>query len=328
MNSLPCETFGPIALAPLRGVTDHLFRTAFAAHFDGIDWAIAPFVTTVAGTGVTESHIRDLLPEHNQAMPVVPQVIGNDPSQLVNTVNAIHGLGYELVDWNLGCPFAKVTRKKRGSGLLPHTDRIVDTLAFVLPRLHGRLSLKVRLGLTSADDLAALLPRLDELPVAQITVHARTGSQMYTGQVDLDAFERCLPLTRHPVIYNGDITTEEGFGALKERFGSKVVGWMVGRGAVRDPFLPARMQGLPLPDMPGRIDTIRAFHDDLFARCQAQFPGPAALLGHMKELWRLLGQWMPNSERLVGKLCRAGSVGGYERAVEKIVGDWESGGKW
>ncbi len=308
-----------LVLGPLRGVTDSAFRTAYARHFGGFDSALAPFITTVKGAGVARSHLRDLLPENNPALQVVPQLIGNDAGELANSIDALAALGYELVDWNLGCPFAKVTRKRRGAGLLPHPDLVCALLDRVLPRIACRLSVKVRLGLASARELEQLMPRLASYPFARITIHARTAAQMYAGAVDLHAFERCLNMASCPVVYNGDIVTVDGFRELCERFGRRVSAWMIARGAVADPFLAAAIHGSPAPAQAEAVERIRRFHDELYDTYRRRLSGPGALLGRMKETWRLLGCWFENGERLVGKLCRAESERGYRRAVERLL---------
>lgn len=308
-----------LVLGPLRGVTDCVFRTAFARRFGGFSRALAPFVTTVKGTGVARSHLRDLLPENNPALPAVPQLIGNDADELANSINALAALGCETVDWNLGCPFAKVTRKRRGAGLLPHPETIVGLLDAVLPRITCRLSIKTRLGMTSAQDLEQLMPRLAVYPLAEITIHARTAAQMYEGDVDLEGFERCLHASKAPVVYNGDIKTVHDLRGLRERFGKRVSGWMIARGAVADPFLAAAAGGAPRPADADAVQRIRDFHDELFETYRRLLSGPGPLFGRMKEIWRLLGGWFEDSERLVGKLCRTTSEGTYRRAVDRLL---------
>jgi tRNA-dihydrouridine synthase B len=110
-------------LAPLRGFTDYIYRNAFDGHFDGFDGALAPFIPTVTTDRLKPSHFKDVLPENNLTMPIVPQIISNQPDDFINLAVRLHDLGYPSVNWNLGCPFPMVAKKQRGSGLLPYPEK-------------------------------------------------------------------------------------------------------------------------------------------------------------------------------------------------------------
>jgi tRNA-dihydrouridine synthase len=135
-----------LILAPLRGFTDAVFRNAFQRHFQGVEMAVAPFVTTVNGTRIKSSHLRDLAPAKNRALPVVPQILGNDADTFICLARTLLDLGYTEINWNLGCPYPMVAKKMRGSGLLPHPDTIERILEKALNGFTGKLSIKTRLG--------------------------------------------------------------------------------------------------------------------------------------------------------------------------------------
>jgi tRNA-dihydrouridine synthase B len=56
--------------------------------------------------------------------------------------------------------------------------------------------------LTSADGIFRLLPILNQYPMDAAIIHPRTGIQQYEGEIDLSAFEQCLSVLKHPVVYN------------------------------------------------------------------------------------------------------------------------------
>jgi tRNA-dihydrouridine synthase B len=222
----------PLILAPLRGFTDAVFRNAFQRHFQGVDEAVAPFVTSIKGRRIKASHLLDLKPLDNRLMPVVPQILSNHEDEFIRLANTLFDLGYPEINWNLGCPYPMVAKKMRGSGLLPYPDVIDRMLEKILGRFEGRLSIKTRLGRFCADEMDRIIPVFNRYPLARIIVHPRTGVQMYAGTVDLDAFESCLVKISHPVVYNGDIHNLDGYRAMEARF-EGVSGWMVGRGVSR-----------------------------------------------------------------------------------------------
>jgi tRNA-dihydrouridine synthase len=310
-----------LILAPLRGITDYPFRTLFTRHFGGFDSAMAPFVTTVNAEKFTQKHLTDVLPVNNPSLALIPQILGNDPQHIVVMARALGELGYQEVNLNFGCPFVKVTRKQRGSGLLAFPDKIETIVQQLCSRFEGKVSIKVRLGLDQPTQLLELLPRLAPYPLASITVHARIATQMYEGSVNLEGFEQLFAHTTHPLIYNGDITSKALFEQLQQRFGTRVKGWMVGRGAVCDPFLPSTLRDTPRPAQAQELQRLRSFHDELYEWYSQIMYGPAPLLGRMKELWKHLGSRFEGSERVVDKICRCNGLNGYRELVSRLFGE-------
>ena len=270
-------------MAPMKGLTDHLFRSAFADHFGGFDLAVAPFITTKQGHRVKRKYVKDVLPENNTRMPVIPQILSKTAGDFIVLANYLYDLGYHTVNWNLGCPYPMVANKQRGSGMLPYTDRIQTFLDRVIPEINGSLSIKLRLGWKENTDIFRLLPVIDPYPLSQIIIHPRTGLQRYEGPVDLDAFENCLAVTDHTVVYNGDIRTVGDFRQLSKRF-DRVHAWMIGRWCIADPFLPGRITtGVDIPD---KIYRMQQFHHTLFEAYNRVLDGPSHVMNKMKGLWR------------------------------------------
>ena len=271
-------------LAPLRGFTDHIYRNTYAEHFNGFDLAIAPFLPSVIGNKIRKKYIKGLLPENNTGMPVIPQILSKSAEGFILLANFLYDFGYDTVNWNLGCPYPMVTRKKRGSGLLPHPEMIHEFLGEVIPKIKGNLSIKTRLGLKSRDEIFKLIPIFNQFPIKEIIIHPRTGAQRYEGNTDLDAFDQCLSLIDHPIVYNGDIKCADDFKKLSEKF-DRINRWMIGRWSIVNPFLPSIIK-TGKRDVENRIKKMKCFHDELFDRYQAVLSGPSHLLNRMKGLWR------------------------------------------
>ncbi|MBU0926397.1 MAG: tRNA-dihydrouridine synthase family protein [Spirochaetes bacterium] len=274
-------------MAPLHGVTGRVFRNAFVKAFPGFDRAMAPFILSVDGSRKGDAHYKDLLPEYNRRIPVIPQVLSNDAPGFVSTAAVLADLGYSEVNWNLGCPYPMVTAKRRGSGLLPFPDLIRSFLELACAHSALPLSVKLRLGLDDRREIMPVIQALNDFPISRIIVHPRVGVQMYGGETDLDGFEEAARASRHPVSYNGDINRVADFDALRLRFPS-VGEWMLGRGAISDPFLPSGIKGLGPPSDP--IASIGAFHDDVYFGYREILSGQRHVLDKMKELWGYLGR--------------------------------------
>ncbi|BBO66856.1 tRNA-dihydrouridine synthase [Desulfosarcina alkanivorans] len=308
-----------LILAPLRGFTDAAFRNTFQHHFKGVAEAVAPFVTSIRGRRIKASHLLDLVPEDNRIMPVVPQILSNQPDEFICLANTLFRRGYREINWNLGCPYPMVAKKMRGSGLLPHPDEIDRMLEKTIGQIDARLSVKTRLGRFSADEMDQLIPVFNRYPLSRVIVHPRTGVQMYTGGVDLKAFETCLNHINHPVVYNGDINSLDFFQALEARF-PDVSGWMLGRGLIANPFLAEMIQG-GFRQGHREISRFARFHDDLLAEYGRRFSGPAHVLDRMKGFWRYFADGFADGRKILKRIRKAGSLVRYRQVVASVVND-------
>lgn len=305
-------------MAPLKGITDSLFRKVFTSHFSGIDRAIAPFINPQSKPVYPSKLITDILPENNCSLALVPQIINSDIEGFVSLANQIYDLGYPEINWNLGCPVRMVAHKKRGAGLMPHPDVITELLDQAIPRLKPALSIKMRLGYNDSQESMILLPLLKDYPLTEIIIHARLGKQLYRGTVDLENFSRCCSLVTHNLVYNGDITTLAFYRELAGRFHS-VKGWMIGRGLLSNPFLATEIKGI-LYSEDERREKLCAFHDDLFSSLKQRLSGPGHLLGRMKQVWIYFIGAFPGQEKNLKKITRVSTEKNYLKAVHKIMG--------
>jgi tRNA-dihydrouridine synthase B len=302
-----------ICLAPLRGLTGAIFRNTYAELFEGIDRAVAPFLTTIEGARIKPNQLKEVLPENNRGMPVVPQILSKTADNFIRLSRALYDLGYDTVNWNLGCPFPRVARKRRGSGLLPHPELVDAFLEDVFAASPVRISIKARLGRQRPDEIFALLPIFNRYPIEELILHPRTGVQMYMGRPDLDTFEKCLALCRCPLTYNGDIESEADFYRLQTRF-PKMTTWMIGRGVLSNPFLPAIIKGLN-NDSVNWVERFRQFHDALYERYAQVRHGPAHLVDSMKGYWNYFAASFDKGERVLKLVRKANSPAQYERIV-------------
>jgi tRNA-dihydrouridine synthase len=304
-------------LAPIRGLTDALFRETFYEHFSGFDAAIAPFINPQKKALYSDKMLVDLLPENNGGRPLVPQLLHTNPQDFLTLANRLTKLGYTHINWNLGCPAPMVTRKKRGSGLLPHPEMILDILSTITKDLDIELSIKTRLGFYDTSELKTLLPELHHFRLKEIIIHARLGKQLYKGTTDRDGFAACQPLTNHTLVYNGDINDIESFTMLALRFPT-VQRWMLGRGGIGNPFLAETIKGHPLQSEAKRKERLLAFHEHLYRRYQKRLAGPGHLLGRFKHLWLYLIASFPGQEKRLKKILKCRSPQNYLKAVDQL----------
>jgi tRNA-dihydrouridine synthase len=303
-------------LAPLKGLTDAVFRQTYAEHFSGFDAAVAPFITAAPADRLGEHHARDLLPRVDGGVPLVPQILSSIAEHFLCFARHLYDRGYAEVNWNLGCPFRPVAKKKRGAGLLPFPEHVDEFLDKTLRALPGRLSVKMRLGRNRPDEILSLLPILNRYPIEQITIHPRTAAQMYAGSADLDMFRACLDRSRHRIAYNGDITDLAGFQALAARFPA-VGSWMIGRGALSNPFLPAIIKA-GRDEIPDKAERFKAFYEALFARYRERREGAGHLLNRMKGFWTYFACAFANGREMGKRVHRTFNLPNYLEIVERF----------
>ncbi len=303
-----------LILAPIRGITDCYFRTLFNQYFPGFDSSVAPFINPQRHSSFQPKQLKDLLPEHNQALKVVPQLLHTNGDDFLFLADRLHELGYKEVNWNLGCPAPMVTKKNRGSGLLPFPEQIIAFLDHVLPRLPMAMSIKTRLGYEDKNELLSLLPRLNSYPLTEIIIHPRLGRQLYKGKTDRETFRLCLAVSDHFIVYNGDITTTEEFTGLQQQF-PEIRKWMIGRGALANPFLAGKIKKT---DISEKSITLLSFHNELYSCYRELLSGQAHLLGRMKQLWVYLSTFFPPEKKAWKQIKKCRTEEKYQQVVAEL----------
>jgi tRNA-dihydrouridine synthase len=307
----------------MRGITTMHYRRAFVRHFQGLDAEMAPFISTVSAERINPKLLKDVLPENQSGIPLIPQVIGNKADDFVQMSTALHDLGYSEVNWNLGCPHKPIRKKRRGSGLLPYPDTVDAILDQVCERSPVDISVKVRLGVSDKSELLKLIPVLNKYPLSEVVIHPRTAEQMYEGTVDLDAFEEACERVERPVCYNGDINGLHFFNQVHARFPS-VERFMLGRGLLANPFLCEEIKQFPhLRRCENRIERIAAFHEDVVLSYEAALHGDHSVLGKMKEFWTYQATHLSNGRKMFKKLKKTQRLPTYKDIVSEYLADAE-----
>jgi tRNA-dihydrouridine synthase len=309
----------------MRGVTTRFYRQAFVRHFDGLDAEMAPFIPTVQAEKINPKLLRDVLPENNSGLPLIPQLIGNRAEDFVRMSQALYDLGYDEVNWNLGCPYKPIRNKFRGSGLLPFPDRVDAFLNTVCSESPCRVSVKVRLGISDESDLMNLIPVLNRYPLSEVIIHPRTAEQMYDGTVDLQAFDAAFQTLTLPVCYNGDLFALSFFEQVSSAYPS-IQRFMLGRGLLANPFLCEQIKSGKSP-IDNAIERLLAFHDEVLANYQTVIDGDRPLLGKMKEFWSYPAPNLSNGKTFFKKVKKCRSLDAYRQIVQEQLSqsEWTAG---
>ena len=303
--------------SPLQGFTDFRFRNAFHKHFGGIDTFYSPYIKLNGKLVVKGSYERDILPENNNTLEVIPQIITNDAEEFLFVAKYVQQFGYKELNWNLGCPYPMVAKCGMGSGLIKNTDQIEHILKRVHNETNIIVSMKMRMGYENPTEILDVFPILEQYPIKNIAIHARIGKQLYKGGVDLDSFQKCLDTSKQKIYYNGDITSVAKFKELQERFPS-IDHWMIGRGLIADPFLPSMIKNDTTEYPKNRLEIFEAFHDEIYREYDAYLQGPTPIRMKMLGFWEYFSESFSNPQKTFKKIKKAGNSKNYEAAVKEI----------
>ncbi len=303
--------------SPLQGFTDFRFRNAFHRYFGGIDTFYSPYIKLNGKLVIKGSYERDILPENNTTLEVIPQIITNDAEEFLFVTKYVQQLGYKELNWNLGCPYPMVAKCGMGSGLISNTSQIEH----ILKRVHNEtdiiVSMKMRMGYENPTEILDVFPILEQYPIKNIAIHARIGKQLYKGGVDLDSFQKCLDTSKQKIYYNGDITSVEKFRLMQERFPS-IDHWMIGRGLIGDPFLPSMIKNNTTEYPKNKLEIFEAFHDTIYQEYDAYLSGPTPIRMKMLGFWEYFSESFSNPQKTFKKIKKAGNSKNYEIAVKEI----------
>lgn len=303
-----------IHFAPLQGYTDFEYRRIHSRHCGGVDTYYTPFIRWEKG-GIREKDIRDILPENNEGLHLVPQIICADTDEFNRLADTIQEHGYEEMDLNMGCPAPMQTKLMRGSGILPYPTRVSALLKEMERRPEVRFSAKMRLGLEGKEEWRELSGMLDSSCLKHLTVHPRIGKQMYKGEVDMDAFSEVYSSIHIPIIYNGDVTSMEQVSSLSERYPG-LHGIMMGRGLLARPTMAKEcLMGEEMPHEE-RMSILMQMHEDMLGYCTRKYKVDSQILLHIHAFWEY--QESQLERKTWKKIMKAGNMKNYLEAIRKL----------
>ena len=166
-------------LAPMEGITGHIYRNSYEKYFHNIDKYFTPFIVPNQSVSLKTKELKDLLPQNNKGLNIVPQILTNDAEGFILTANKLKQLGYEEINLNLGCPAGTVVSKKRGSGFLAYPEELDKFLDEIYKIDNMKISIKTRLGKERADEFYKLIEIYNKYPLEELIIHPRTREDFY-----------------------------------------------------------------------------------------------------------------------------------------------------
>lgn len=300
-------------LAPLEGVTNLYYRKVFSKYFLNIDKYFIPFINP-AQYNLSHRDLREIDINNNRLnKDVVPQIISNNSKETIWLINKLKEDGYKEVNLNFGCPSGTVVSKKRGGGILSDLNLLDTYLNEVFKKSCLPISIKLRLGLSDANEFYNILNILNKYNIKELIIHPRTVKEKYNGNLHLEILKDLNKLTTIPIIYNGEIKSLEDIEYIKTNF-PYIDGIMLGRGLISYPDLLEDNTNI---NEETRINKVKSFFFELYNEYLNKF-GYNNTKFFVKEIWVMLINYFDIDKKSKKELLKAEKQQDLESVINKI----------
>ncbi|MBD5313820.1 MAG: tRNA-dihydrouridine synthase family protein [Bacteroides sp.] len=303
--------------APLQGFTEAAFRHFHAQLYPAIESVTyyTPFIRIEKGE-IRSRDMREVCSTLNTNHHLIPQIIFKDTTEFSKLTEELYGNGYREIDLNMGCPFVPQVRKGRGAGIIGNPAVFKDICGIIRSMPEIRFSIKMRVGISAPDEWRALIADINSTPLCHVTIHPRTASQQYGGELHYDQFEEMLHTFEHPVVFNGDIENPDQIGQLRERY-PELSGVMIGRGLLKRPSIIAEWIENREWSRSEHIAKILTLHSMIADNYRSTLTGgDTQILSKIKPLWEYFGEEF--DRRTVKKIMKASTLSKYDEAVRNL----------
>ncbi len=304
--------------APMEGLTGYIYRNAHKAFFDSIDKYFSPFIIANQIDGFKTRDLKDILPENNQGLVLIPQVLTNNAKDFIYTSKKMKSMGYTEINLNLGCPSGTVVSKNRGSGFLAKKDELDAFLEEIFSQAITKISVKTRIGKDQPEEFYDLINIFNKYPIEELIIHPRIQKDFYKNKPNMQIFSDALTLSKNTVCYNGDIFTAKDYTKFCGDFPS-VNTLMLGRGLLMNPALVHNIKnGIKLQKA-----LLREFHDKVYNDYKDVLSGERNVLFKMKELWFYMINVFTYNEKYSKKIKKSQRLFDYDEAVTRLFEEQE-----
>ncbi|MDU1054403.1 tRNA-dihydrouridine synthase family protein [Clostridium baratii] len=305
-------------LAPMEGITGYIYRISYEKYFGNIDKYFTPFIVPNNSRSLKTKELRDVLPENNEGMNIVPQILTNDSEGFIFTAKKLKQLGYDEINLNLGCPAGTVVSKNRGSGFLAKREELDKFLDEIYKIDDMKISIKTRIGKDSPEEFYELIKIYNKYPLEELIIHPRTQKDFYGNKPNLEVFKDALSLSNNIICYNGDIFTKDDHDKLIKEF-PEVDKIMLGRGILANPGLMNEVKNNIFIDK----NTLKDFHDEIFNEYRELFNEDRNAIFRMKELWGYMIHIFSDNKKYAKKIKKAQKLDAYNDAISSLFEEQE-----
>ncbi len=304
--------------APLEGISGYIYRNAYEKFFpNNIDKYFTPFIVPNQSKSLKTKEFRDVLPENNNGLNIIPQILTNDSKGFIATCKKLKQLGYDEVNLNLGCPSGTVVSKFRGSGFLAKREELDNFLDEIFKIQDMKISIKTRLGVDSADEFYEIMKIYNKYPMEELIIHPRTRQDFYGNKPNMEMFKDALKSSKNTICYNGDIFSVKDYEKFIEECPS-VDRIMIGRGSLANPGLINEIKGKGVVDK----NILKEFHDEVCMGYKEILSGDINVLFRMKELWSYMIGMFEDSEKVAKKIKKERMLSEYNVIISRLFAEY------
>ena len=166
------------------------------------------------------------------------QLLGSIPTAIRTSTRILRDgpWHFDALDFNMGCPVRKVTKRLAGAALMQQPVRALECLKEMRDNWPGVLTAKMRiLKEDDPEPTIRLAQQLEAIGVQGIAIHGRLARMLYAGPVQAHIIRAVRENVHIPVTANGGIFTLKDAQMLSEATGCERV--MVARGTIGVPWI-------------------------------------------------------------------------------------------
>ena len=161
-----------LSIAPMMDRTDRHFRY-FMRQITRRTLLYTEMVTSPAIIHGDRKHLLGFSPAEK---PLVLQVGGDNPKELIECARIAENMGYDEINLNVGCPSSRVQDGNFGACLMVQPEKVANCVKAMIDAVTIPVTVKHRIGiddLDSYEDMANFVRIISEAGCHHFTVHAR-----------------------------------------------------------------------------------------------------------------------------------------------------------
>ncbi|MBE5926592.1 MAG: tRNA-dihydrouridine synthase family protein [Lachnospiraceae bacterium] len=299
--------------APLEGLTTYIYRNLHDRYYPGIDKYFTPFIVPAAKRNFRTRELDEILPEHNEGLNVVPQILTNNAEGFLKLATELKKMGYKEVNLNLGCPSGTVVSSGKGSGFLAEPGKLDEFLYEIFSKCEIDITIKTRIGKMDREEFPEILEIYNKYSMSELIIHPRVREQFYQGMPDMDSFEYAVDNSINKLCYNGDIVDKNTYNTFVKKY-PDMDRIMIGRGLISNPGLVNQIKSNKDID----YEKLREFHSELLSIYKEHLFGDINVLNKLKEVWFYMIDLFPECEKQYKKIKKSKHIEEYIKVVNEI----------